>query len=42
MLEELTMHAPYILAGGQEWFDEHDEKQFSEIGKMVGIMQGCV
>ena len=42
MLGELTMHAPYILAGGQEWFDEYDEKQFAEIGKMVEIMQGCI
>ena len=42
MLGELTMHAPYILAGGQEWFDEHDERQFAEIGEMVEIMRGCV
>lgn len=42
MLGELTMHAPYILAGGQEWFDEHNEEQFAEIGEMVEIMRGCV
>lgn len=42
VLGELTRHAPYILAGGQEWFDEEDKEQFFRIGEMVEIMRGCV
>lgn len=41
MLEELAIRAPYILVGAQDWFDEEDEEQFSQIGEMVEIMRGC-
>lgn len=41
LFEALCLHAPYILAGGQEWFDGLDEEDFGTVGRMVDIMREC-
>lgn len=38
LLEELCIHAPYIMVGGQDWFDRSLESDFETIGQMVGLM----
>ena len=39
ILKQLALHAPYIFLGYEPWLDEHDEKEFAEIKKMVSVMQ---
>lgn len=41
LFEELCIHVPYILAGGQDWFDCSEEKDFEMIGQMVNLMRAC-
>ncbi len=41
LLTELAMHAPYILLGKQQWFDEEDEGAFMEIESMVHLRHQC-
>lgn len=39
MLSELSMHAPYILIGNQDWFDSNDKEEFGEVDGMVKLMR---
>lgn len=39
MLAELSMHAPYILIGNQDWFDSNDKEAFGEVDGMVKLMR---
>lgn len=41
VLKELSIRAPYMLLGGQTWFDETEEEDFTEVRKMVDIMRAC-
>lgn len=41
LFEELCIRAPYILAGGQDWFDCSEKKDFEMIGQMVNLMRVC-
>lgn len=41
LLKELCLHAPYIAAGGQEWFDHSEEADFSAVEEMVRLMREC-
>lgn len=41
VLLELAIHAPYVLIGGQTWFDVENEMDFAEIGDMVHLMRWC-
>ena len=41
LLLELSMHAPYILIGAQDWFDRGNDEEFEEIINMVKIMGQC-
>lgn len=41
LLEELCIHAPYIMMGSQDWFDCSEEKDFEIIGQMVKTMREC-
>lgn len=41
LLKELCLHAPYIAAGGQDWFDPSGEADFGMVEKMVSIMLEC-
>lgn len=41
LLKELCIHAPYIVAGGQEWFDHSGEADFSAVEEMVRLMREC-
>lgn len=38
LLEELCIRAPYIIAGGQGWFDRSLESDYEMAGQMVGLM----
>lgn len=40
MLSELSLHAPYILIGNQDWFDSNDKEAFGEVDGMVKLMRG--
>lgn len=41
LLKELCIHAPYIAAGGQDWFDLSEEPDFGMIEEMVSVMREC-
>lgn len=41
LLKELCIHAPYIAAGEQEWFDHSEEADFSAVEEMVRLMREC-
>ncbi|MEY8324073.1 hypothetical protein AALB47_09185 [Lachnospiraceae bacterium 54-11] len=38
---ELSLHAPYIVLGGQSWFEAENEDDFNEIKNMVSLMRQC-
>lgn len=41
LLEKLCMNAPYIVAGGQDWFDISDKAEFDMIREMVKVKRAC-
>lgn len=41
LFEGLCTHAPYILAGGQDWFDCSKEEDFEMVREMVELMREC-
>lgn len=41
LFKELCIHAPYVLAGGQDWFDCSAEQDFETVRQMVGLMREC-
>lgn len=41
LFEKLCIHVPYILAGGQDWFNCSQEEDFKMIGQMAEIMREC-
>lgn len=41
LFEELCIHAPYVLAGGQDWFDCTSKQDFEMVGEMVELMREC-
>lgn len=41
LLKELCMHAPYIAAGGQDWFDPSEGNDLGMIEEMVRVMREC-
>ena len=41
LLEELCIHAPFAVAGGQSWFDQENEGEFEEVREMVSLMRAC-
>ncbi len=41
LFKELCVHAPYVMAGGQDWFDSWEEQDMEEVGKMVELMRKC-
>lgn len=41
IMRELCMYAPYVLAGGQDWFDRSEEADFDMISEMVKIRREC-
>ncbi len=41
MIEELAMHAPYILIGRSMWFNLEIEEDFDQLAGMTGLMREC-
>ena len=41
LLKELCIHAPYIVAGGQDWFDISNKADFDMIRQMVKVKRAC-
>ena len=41
LLKELCIHAPYIVAGGQDWFDISNKADFDMIRQMVKAKRAC-
>lgn len=41
LLAKLCMNAPYIVAGGQDWFDISDKAEFDMIREMVKVKRAC-
>ena len=41
LLKELCLHAPYIVAGGQDWFDDSEDTDFGMVEEMVELMRAC-
>lgn len=41
LFEELCAHAPYVLAGGQDWFDCSSKEDFEMVREMVELMREC-
>ena len=41
LLKKLCMYAPYIVAGGQDWFDISDQAEFDMVCRMVKTRRGC-
>lgn len=41
LLKKLCMNAPYIVAGGQDWFDISDKAEFDMIREMVKVKRAC-
>lgn len=41
LLKRLCFYAPYIVAGGQDWFDITDKAEFDMIRQMVKVRRAC-
>lgn len=41
LLKKLCLHAPYIVAGGQDWFDITRPADFDMIRQMVKVKRAC-
>lgn len=41
LFKELCIHAPYVMAGGQDWFDSSEEKDMETVRQMVELMRKC-
>lgn len=41
LLKRLCFYAPYIVAGGQNWFDITDKAEFDMIRQMVKVRRAC-
>ena len=41
LLEELCIHAPYIMMGSQDWFNCSEEEDYKIIEQMVRTMRMC-
>ena len=41
LLKKLCIHAPYIVAGGQDWFDITQKADFDMVRQMVKVKRAC-
>ncbi len=41
LLKKLCIHAPYIVAGGQDWFDITQTADFDMVRQMVKVKRAC-
>ncbi len=41
LLKKLCIHAPYIVAGGQDWFDITEKADFDMVRQMVKVKRAC-
>lgn len=41
LLKKLCVHAPYIVAGGQDWFDITEKADFDMVRQMVKVKRAC-
>lgn len=42
LLKRLCLNAPYIVAGGQDWFDISNKQDFDMIRQMVKVKRACI